>query len=100
MTPFGCWLDAVARDPGLSAAGFRVAFAVARLADGDGCARARVLEVAAAAGVSSGTCRDAIFRLAERGHVEVKLDRASAKIVLAARPPKRRLSPRTPEISL
>lgn len=87
------WLEAVCRDPGVSALQFRVAFALSCMISAEGKLRSRLIEIAASSGTTGPSVRGALFRLAERGFLVVKLEQQRVAISMPRQLPRRSLDP-------
>lgn len=87
------WLQAVCRDPGVSALQFRVAFALSGMIPAEGKLKSRLIEIAAASGTTGPSVRGALFRLAERGFIIVKLEHQRVAISMPRSIPRRTPEP-------
>ncbi len=85
------WLEAVCRDPGVSALQFRVSYALSAMFSAEGEVRTRLIEIAAKSGTTGPSVRGALFRLAERGFIVVKLDQQRVAISLPRTVPRRKI---------
>ncbi|MDQ1184700.1 hypothetical protein [Agrobacterium larrymoorei] len=95
ILPFGRreWLEAVCRDPGISALQFRVAYALSGMISAEGRLRARLIEIAARSGTTGPSVRGALFRLAERGFLVIRLEKQQVAITVPKSIPRRTPEP-------